>query len=117
MVCATTALALFAYIPGFGLFSQMVRRPLIAGGIYTAIFEVLLADIDFVVRRGTVMYWERVLWIRGIGVSGPWAIAEADAPSAATALAVLLGTGIMLTVVGAWIFAEREIRVKTSESG
>lgn len=117
VVCATSALSLAAYVPIFGILSLLVRRSLIIGVVYTVVLEGVLANVDFVVRRGTVMYWVRVLWVRWLEVAGgPWSIDPAAAPSSAAALAALLGTGILAAAVGAWIFSEREVRVKTSES-
>jgi ABC-2 type transport system permease protein len=118
VVCATSVLSLAAYVPIFGLLSLLVHRSLIIGVVYTVVLEGLLANVDFVARRGTVMYWVRVLWVRRLEIAGgPWSIDPAAAPSATTALTALLGAGILAAAIGAWIFSEREFRVKTSDAG
>jgi ABC-2 type transport system permease protein len=117
VVCVTSVLSLTAYVPIFGAVSLLVRRSLIVGVIYTVVLEGLLANIDFVVRRGTVMYWVRVLWIRRLELAGgPWSIDPTTAPGTTTCLMILLGVGILVASLGAGIFSEREFRVKTSES-
>jgi ABC-2 type transport system permease protein len=117
VLCATSILSLAVYVPIFGVLGLVVRRSLIFGVVYTVVLEGLLANIDFVVRRATVMYWVRILWIRWLGVPGkPWSIASDSMPTASTALSVLLVAGAVLAVVGAWIFSEREFRVKTSDA-
>lgn len=118
VVSATSALSLAAYVPIFGILSLLVRRSLIIGVVYTVVLEGLLANVDFVVRRGTVIYWVRVLWVRWLEIAGgPWSIDPAAAPSATTALMALLVAGILAAALGAWIFSDREFRVKTSETG
>ncbi len=117
IVCATSFLSLAAYVPIFGALSLLARRSLIVGVIYVVVLEGLLANIDFVVRRGTVMYWVRVLWIDWLGIpGGPWSIQSKTAPSATIALCALIGAGLVIAVAGSWIFSDREFRVKTTES-
>src|SRR5207253_5640064 len=63
--------------------SLVVRYALFAGLFYSIVFEGVLANIDFAVRRLTVMYYFRVLierwlqpdWFRILGGgSNPWSI-------------------------------------------
>src|SRR5262249_18695164 len=58
------ALSLIAYCSLFGCLSFYVNRMLVIGVAYIALFEGLFANLDFVVRRLTVMYYFRVLSVR-----------------------------------------------------
>ena len=116
-LCATSLLSLWVYVPLFGLVGLLVRRSLVAGVVYIAVLEGLIANVDFVVRRGTVMYWSRIVWIRLLGVSGdPWSIDDATIPAASTAVVSLVVAGCVLTAIGAAVFSQKEFRVKTSEA-
>jgi len=117
VLCATSSLSLCVYVPVFGVMSLAVNRSLILGVLYIVLLEGLLANVDFVVRRGTVMYWVRIIWIRFLNVEGgPWSIDAATAPSATTGVLTLLGVGCLLATIGASIFSRREFRMKTSET-
>jgi ABC-2 type transport system permease protein len=116
LISSLLLLSLFAYIALFGALSLLVRRSLALGVAYIAVFEGLLANIDFVVRHVTVMYYVRTLSVRWLGLSGiDWSIDPQSAPDVATCLGALLGTGCVLTILGSWIFSVREFRVKTPE--
>src|SRR5262249_44106047 len=64
------ALTMTAYCSLLGFLSLLTRRSLVVGVAYLVIFEGVLANIDFVVRKLTVMYYFRVLSERWIGI--PW---------------------------------------------
>src|SRR5437762_2128019 len=77
------ALALVAYCSLFGLLSLMVRRSLIVGAAYIVLFEGLLANIPFVARSLTIMYFLRVLILRWTEQPvKDWAINLSEAPAA-----------------------------------
>ena len=84
--------------------------------VYIVVFEGVLANIDFVIREATVMYYVRMLGVRWLDLSGAdWSIDPATAPTATTCLLMLLGIGVVLTLLGSWLFSVREFRVKTPE--
>jgi ABC-2 type transport system permease protein len=115
---AIFALGLFSYTSLFGALGLLLRRSLILGVAYIVIFEGLVANIDFIVRRATVMYYVRTLAIRWLALpSVDWTIEPAAAPSVATCLMTLLGTGTVLAMIGAWIFSRLEFRLKTPGGG
>ena len=113
------ALALVAYCSILGLISLLTRRSLVAGVAYIFIFEGLLANIDFVIRKLTVMYYFRVLVERWIGISSKamdvWSIDLSKAPSSTNCLLTLLLVSLVCTLLGALTFTAREFRLKTPE--
>jgi ABC-2 type transport system permease protein len=116
LIAALLALCLSAYVAIFGGLSLWVRRTLVIGAIYIVVFEGVLANIDFVVRSGTVMYYIRVLSVRWLELPGAdWSIDLATAPTVSTCLMTLLSATAIIAVLGAWSFSTREFRVKTPE--
>jgi ABC-2 type transport system permease protein len=116
LIAALLALCLSAYVAIFGGLSLWVRRTLVIGAIYIVVFEGVLANIDFVVRSATVMYYIRVLSVRWLDLPGAdWSIDLATAPTVSTCLMTLLTATGIIAIVGAWSFSIREFRVKTPE--
>lgn len=110
------SLSLLSYTSVFGLLGLLLRRALLVGVGYILVFEGIAANIDFVIRRATVMYHVRVLSVRWLGIPGTdWSIDPAAAPTAGTSLAVLLAVCAASALLGAWYFSVREFRVKTPE--
>jgi ABC-2 type transport system permease protein len=101
----------------FGLLGVLMRRSLLVGVAYIVFFEGILASLDTVVRRLTVMYYFRVLVLRWMSpASGKeWAINLATAPQARTCVLTLLGAGLIMALATALLFAAREFRMKTPE--
>ena len=88
------------------------------GIAYIVIFEGVFANIDFMVRRLTVLWYVRILAERWLGLHvDSWGIDLDLAPSGAEAFWTLLGAVLVLAVASAWLFGRREIRVKTPEGG
>ncbi len=114
---AALALAQFAYCGLFGLLGLLTRRSLLVGVGYILLFEGLLASLDTVARRLTVMYYFRVLVLRWLDPVGgkDWSIDLATAPEARTCVLVLLGVGAATALLAALVFAGREFRMKTPE--
>ncbi len=84
-VSGITCLALVAYCSIFGCLSFVTRWPLIVGIGYIALFEGLLANVDFAVRRLTVNYYFRVLVQDWVGRSTPeWNLNPSDVPKSST---------------------------------
>ncbi len=109
-------LALVAYCTLFGCLSVFVRRTLVVGVAYILLFEWLLANIAFAVRRLTVVYYFRVLSKHWLDLANEsWTIDLASAPTATDCVLTLLGASLAATVLAAWSFGRREFRVKTPE--
>jgi ABC-2 type transport system permease protein len=116
VISGILSLSLLDYIAIFGLLSLVVRRSLVLGIAYTVIFEGVLANIDFVIRHATVMYYLRTLSVRLLDLLGAdWSIDLSSAPSTATCVLTMLATSLALALLGGWIFSVREFRVKTPE--
>jgi ABC-2 type transport system permease protein len=111
------ALAEVAYCGLFGVLGLLLRRSLLLGMGYIVLFEGLLASLDMLARRMTVMYHFRVLVLRLIDAehAREWSIELGRAPQASTSMWVLLGIGLVMAVIGALIFRSREFRMKTPE--
>lgn len=109
-------LATFVYASIFGCLSLVLRRVLVIGVAYVILFEGLFANIDFVVRKGTVMWYLRVLGVRWLGLDVPsWSIDLDLAPSGLTSLLVLLGIALTAIAIACVLMCVREFRVKTPE--
>ena len=115
-VSGITCLALVAYSCLFGCLSFITRWPLIAGIGYIALFEGLLANIDFAIRRLTVNYYFRVLIQDWVGRTMPeWNLNPNDVPKSTTCVTILLVTSLVTTLVAMFLFTTREFHVKTPE--
>jgi ABC-2 type transport system permease protein len=114
---ALLALMLAGYCSGFGAISMYTRRALLAGLIYIVTFEGLLASVDFVGRKLTVMYYFRVLAMRWLEPSGApqWSIDLDLAPTSGECLLTLVGMSTALALLGAVRMMQREHRMKTPE--
>jgi ABC-2 type transport system permease protein len=114
---ALLALAQVGYCSLFGALGLMTRRSLIAGLAYIIAFEGLLANIDLVVRRLTVMYYFRVLSVRWLepAESKVWSLDLATAPSTAACVWTLLGASAAFALLGAVLMTRREFHMKTPE--
>lgn len=116
LISGLMSLSLLAYVAIFGGLSLATRRSLVLGVGYIVVFEGVVANIDFVIRHATVMYYVRTLCVRWLELSGDdWSIDPATAPSATTCLITLLSISALLTLLCAWVFSIREFRVKTPE--
>jgi ABC-2 type transport system permease protein len=110
------SLSLLTYTAIFGTASLVLRRSLVLGVAYIVVFEGILANIGFAVRRLTVLYYVRTLSVRWLDLSeGDWSINLDSDPSAVECLIVLAATAACLALLGSWIFSVREFRVKTPE--
>jgi ABC-2 type transport system permease protein len=109
-------LALVGYCALFGCLSLLVRRSLVVGIAYIGLIEGLLANIDFAVRRLTVMYYFRTLSTRWLDLDfRAWRLDLSKAPGAWTCVLILLIAGLAATALAALTFARSEFRVKTPE--
>lgn len=117
-VVALSALSLLVYVSLFGGMGLFLRWVLPLGVAYIVVFEGVFANIDFMVRRLTVLWYVRILAERWLGLHvETWSIDLDTAPSGTEALLTLAIAAFVLAVAGAAIFGLRELRVKTPEGG
>lgn len=110
------SLAALAYGSLFGCLSLLVRRSMSLGIAYILVFEGVFANIDFVVRKATVMYYVRVLADRWLGLSvESWSLDMTTAPTGRGALLTLLIASAVASALAAIVFTIREFRLKTPE--
>jgi len=115
---ALSALSLLVYVSLFSGLSLLVRWVLLFGVAYIVVFEGVFANIDFLVRRLTVLWYVRILAERWFGLHvESWSIDLDEAPGAPEALQTLLIAALVLSVASALWFGAREIRLKTPEGG
>ena len=113
---AILTLSLLAYTAVFGFLGLLVHRSLLLGVAYILLLEGVAANIDFVSRRFTVMYYVRTLSARWLDLHGAdWSIDPETAPTAATCILMLIAAGAVAALLGAWLFSVLEFRVKTPE--
>jgi ABC-2 type transport system permease protein len=111
------ALALLGYCSLFGAMGLLTRRSMIVGLGYIVAFEGFLANIPFMVRELTVMFYFRVLvarWLEPKDISS-WKLKLSEAPTASACVQRLAITSVVLMILGALMMARREFRVKTPE--
>jgi ABC-2 type transport system permease protein len=113
------SLSLLAYTAIFGFLSLVVKRTLVTGVGYVIVLEWTLANIDFALRRVTVMYYFRVLALNWLpineGDGRTWRIDLAAAPSPTACVVTLLCAAAVFTILATRVFMMREFRVKTPE--
>jgi ABC-2 type transport system permease protein len=117
------ALAQVGYCALFGCLGVLTRRTLVVGVSYIVIFESVLANLEFVVRKLTVVYYVRVLALRWLELppqmlrtwQDRWGIDLDKAPDGGTCVLTLLGVGLAVSVLAALAFSRREFRMKTPE--
>jgi ABC-2 type transport system permease protein len=110
------ALAMIAYCSVFGCISLFAQRSIVVGIAYIILFEGVLANLEFVVRQLTIVYYLRVLAIRWVDVNVPgWRLSLSGTPSAPACVLTLVGVSLAATYVAARRIATREFRMKTPE--
>jgi len=130
---AIHGLAVACYCCLFGLMSLLTKRTLIAGIVYAAVFEGVLANLPFGIRLVTVIYYTRLIAYRTLEFAvptsrGPQDIAaEAwqlnvrndpgllEHPQFTTCLSVLLIGSLICTALAAFLCSQKEFHVKTPE--
>ncbi len=132
--CLIDGLAVATYCCIFGLLGLLTRRVLIAGIIYIALVEGLLANLPFAIRLITVIYYTRLIAYRTLPFVVPGAFGStrniaAEAwhfhisgdptlshdPHTWVCVAVLLGGGALCTAAAALLCRNREFYVKTPD--
>jgi ABC-2 type transport system permease protein len=115
------ALAQLGYVALFGGVALLTRRSLLAGVVYIVLIEGVLGNIDFLLRRASVIYHFRVLVVRWIELpplfaaawGDEWRLERGQVPAAQDSMLVLAALAIVL--LSAWVFARREFGMKTPE--
>lgn len=132
--CLIGGLAVITYCCLFGLLGLLTRRVLIAGVIYIALVEGLLANLPFAIRLITVIYYTRLIAYRTLPFMVPrpgggtsniaadaWHFHAAADPTLAhdphtwLCVVLLLGAGALCTAASALLCASREFYVKTPD--
>jgi ABC-2 type transport system permease protein len=122
---AILALAQLSYCALFGLVGLVTRRSLIVGLIYIIFIEGALANIDFIARALTVVFYVRILILRWLALSEldvqrferDWRLDLDTVPSAGRCVITLVGFAAIVTLLTAARFARQEFRMKTPETG
>src|SRR5262245_2372327 len=127
-------LAVGAYCCLFGLIGLYTRRALVAGILYAAVIEGLLANLPFGLRFITVIYYARILAYRSMDftftdhgrnvdlAAAAWQLDVRNDPDLIqhpqlqTCVLVLTIAGLACATFGALLCARREFHVKTPEA-
>jgi hypothetical protein len=116
-IAGAFGLSLLAYNAVFGLLGLLMKKPQGIGVLYILLLEGVFANIDFMFRRLTVLYYARVLMLRWLGMDGrDLNVDLAFAPSDAECIITLMAAAAVLAAIGGAVFALREFKVKTPET-
>lgn len=116
------ALAQVGYCALFGLMGLLTRRSLVVGIGYIVLVEGVLANLNFVGRAVTLVYYTRTLTLRGLDLPAEqlrrcqegWGMQDlSKLPTALTGLVTVLAFGVAVSLLSALWFARSEYRVKT----
>ncbi|GIW88146.1 MAG: hypothetical protein KatS3mg108_2470 [Isosphaeraceae bacterium] len=113
---AAFALGLLAYNAVFGLLGLLLKKPQGVGVLYILLLEGTFANIDFIIRRATILYPVRVLALRWLHLGDHFNINLASAPPDAECIATLVGVAVVVAALGGLVFARSEFKVKTPET-
>jgi ABC-2 type transport system permease protein len=115
------ALVQLGYCSVFAALGLLTRRSLMVGLAYIVCLEGLMANIPFVLRQFTVMYYFRVLAIRWLAPAdkslwlNDWSFKIDEIPYAGQCVQTLLIASAVLTLLGVTMIMGREFRMKTPE--
>jgi ABC-2 type transport system permease protein len=127
------ALAVVSYCCLFGLISLLTKWSLLAGILYAVIFEAVIANLEFGIRFGTIIYYTRVIAYRSLDfavssqrgtqdlAANTWKFNIAtdpkllEHPQLSTCIIVLLAGSLVCTLLAAFLCSQREFHVKTPE--
>jgi ABC-2 type transport system permease protein len=119
------ALGQVGYCALFGFLGLFARRSLVTGVAYIVGIEGVLANLEFVARKLTVVYYVRTLFLRWLEPADEWLrwwreswkMDLATIPSAQNCVLTIVAFGGIATLLTAAWFARREFRVKTPGGG
>jgi ABC-2 type transport system permease protein len=116
------ALAQVGYCALFGFLGLLTKRSLVAGIAYIVAVEGVLANLDFVGRMVTLVYYTRTLTLRWLDLSPEqlrrcqdvWGMEDmTKLPTALTCVLTVLAFGVVGSLFSSAWFARSEYRVKT----
>ncbi|HMO35585.1 MAG TPA: ABC transporter permease, partial [Gemmatales bacterium] len=124
-----TAMLIVANGGFFGLISVLLHPSLLVGVVYIALFEVFLANYEFVLRKFTGVHYFQCIVINWIGkqfespdgysrsmMSPPWQLAnEKIIPETQECVITLLSVFLVTTLLAMYFFTKKEYRLKTPE--
>jgi ABC-2 type transport system permease protein len=121
---AALSLAQLGYCSLFGCLGLVVRHSLIAGVAYIVLLEGLIANVEFVGRALTVVYYFRVLSLRWLSLPDllqqqwlrVWQLDPATMPDALSCVETLAAASLAITIFSALWFSRSEFALKTPES-
>jgi hypothetical protein len=121
---AAFALAQLGYCSLFGALGLLFRHSLMAGVAYIVLLEGVIANVEFVGRALTVVYYFRVLILRWLDLPDllqrqwlrVWQLDLAKMPEAATCVETMTLASLAITILSALWFSASEFSVKTPES-
>jgi ABC-2 type transport system permease protein len=129
------SLSVIAYCCLFGMLSLLTRRTLIAGIVYAALVEGLLANMPLSIRLVTIIYYARIIAYRSMPFLIPTPVGNEDVasdawhldtrldpqlldhPTLGACVKVLLIASAVLALFAAWQCSRKEFHVKTPEKG
>lgn len=118
-------LAQAGYCSLFGFLGLFTRRSLIAGIGYIVLIEGILANLDFVGRTLTIVYYVRTLTLRWLDLPAEqlrrcqeaWGMSDLDKlPTATDSVLTVLVFSLSVSILTSLWFARREFRMKTPGS-
>lgn len=130
MLLPATGLLIAANGGIFALLSVLLRPSLILGVIYIAIFEVFLANYEFILRKFTSVHYFQCIVCNWMGdqfmfvsvqaaktslMKWPWHIAEEIRPPTQDCVITLLSIFLVSTLLAMYFFTKKEYRMKTPE--
>ncbi len=123
-VVASFALAQLGYCSLFGCLGLVVRHSLIAGLAYIVLLEGVIANVAFVGRALTVVYYIRVLILRWLDLPDllqrdwlrVWQLDLTIAPGALSCVETVTLASLAITAFSALWFSRSEFALKTPES-
>jgi ABC-2 type transport system permease protein len=120
---AALALAQLGYCSLFGCLGLVIRHSLIAGVAYIVLLEGVIANVEFVGRALTVVYYFRVLILRWLDLPDllqrqwlrVWQLDLTTMPSALYCVETVAVASLAITIFSAVWFSSSEFTLKTPE--
>src|SRR5436190_24224792 len=102
----------------------MTRRSLIAGVAYNVLLEGVIANLEFVGRKLTIVYYSRILILRWLELPDlvqrqwlrAWQLNLEKMPDALECIETVVIASVVVTLFAAWWFQRSEYAVKTPET-
>jgi ABC-2 type transport system permease protein len=121
---AALALSQLAYCSLFGTLGLLLRHSLIIGVAYIVLLEAVIANLEFVGRALTVVYYFRVLILRWLDLPDllqrqwlrAWQLDFTKMPDVASCIETVAIASLVITMFSAAWFGRSEFAVKTPES-